>query len=264
MRKKIFAISDLHGFYNETMAALSAAGWDENNIDHLLVVVGDMFDRGPDSDVLYAKLRDLTLTGKAIVLAGNHEPFLIEWLSGPVSMFNFMYNGLTSTLDSFLGRTRAFFSWVVVDKQLNEKELSAEDWNALWYEWSAIARAEINTQYPELLVWLNSLPDYLETANHIFTHGSIQSYGDWKKPHKGWNWQHWDKGEFFGENIISTDKTVVVGHFGTGDIREKYALGSKDDYSILKREDGRVIMIDGCTVLTHNVNVLILEDDLLE
>lgn len=264
MRKKIFAISDPHGFYNETMAALSAAGWDENNIDHLLIVVGDMFDRGPDSDMLYTKLRDLTLAGKAIVLAGNHEPFLIEWLSGPVSMFNFMYNGLTSTLDSFLGRTRAFLSWVIIDRGLNEKTLTEGEWNTLWYEWSEITRQEIKDMYPDLLEWLNNLPDYFETANHIFTHGSIQTYGDWKNPAKGWNWQHWDKGDFFGENIISTDKTVIVGHFGTGDIREKYGLGSKDDYSILKREDGRVIMIDGCTVLTRNVNVLILEDDLLE
>lgn len=37
--------------------------------------------------------------------------------------------------------------------------------------------------------------------------------------------------------------------------------GGEDD--ILYRDDGRVIALDTCTIITNKVNVLVLEDDLL-
>ena len=40
---KIFAVSDLHSFFNETQEALSAAGFNPEDENHLLVVCGDGF-----------------------------------------------------------------------------------------------------------------------------------------------------------------------------------------------------------------------------
>ena len=40
MKKKIFAVSDIHGNYHALINALEEAGFDENNDSHLLVVLG--------------------------------------------------------------------------------------------------------------------------------------------------------------------------------------------------------------------------------
>mgnify|MGYP007056177662 CR=1 FL=1 len=56
----------------------------------------------------------------------------------------------------------------------------------------------------------------------------------------------------------------MIGHFGTSHLREIYGLDfDKDPNEILKRDDGKVIAIDGTTVLSHKVNVLVVEDELL-
>ena len=43
---KYFAVSDCHGFYSNLMFALKNAGFDINNPEHILIVCGDLFDRG--------------------------------------------------------------------------------------------------------------------------------------------------------------------------------------------------------------------------
>ena len=42
-----------------------------------------------------------------------------------------------------------------------------------------------------------------------------------------------------------------------------YGVGKKNDFSILKRKDGKVIMIDACTIVSKKVNVLIAEENVM-
>lgn len=261
MKKKIFVVSDEHGYYQELIKALNEVGYDEDNPSHLLISLGDNMDRGEESLSIYEYYKRLSDENKAIILKGNHTDMFIEWLEGPVTNFNYKMNGLHTTIDDFDHRTQSFFSWILIDKKLDQQNLTYEDWDNLWYEWSEITRNSIKEEYPELLPWLKSLPNYYESKNYIFTHGSIQTYGDWKNPVKGWDWHHWDRGDFFGENIINTNKKVIVGHFYTSKIREKYNVGELDDYSILTRDDGQIIMIDGCVPLNRKINVLVIEEE---
>ena len=46
---KLFCISDIHSFYEPMLDALSEAGYNPSNPEHWLIVLGDVFDRGPDS-----------------------------------------------------------------------------------------------------------------------------------------------------------------------------------------------------------------------
>ena len=46
---KYFAISDTHAHHTEAVKALEEAGWDENNKNHKLIVVGDITDRGSEA-----------------------------------------------------------------------------------------------------------------------------------------------------------------------------------------------------------------------
>ena len=274
MNKKIFAISDIHGHYSETIQCLARAGWDENNPYHLLIVCGDMFDRGEENVQIFEWLYRLTKENKAIVTRGNHDSMFIDFLDWSNDPFNYCNNGTCTTIDDFLGRTRSFESYCLIDKQC-ETTIGA------FADFAREARAEIKNNYPNLLPWLQSLPWYYETENYIFTHGAIDTQAiDWRKPHCGiynkvdWDALTWDDGSFLGKRMYNTEgKAVVVGHFHTYHLRYKYDYDTiKDAYdinanhSILDINDetlGHKIFIDGCTPATKNVNVLVVNDKLL-
>lgn len=251
---KLFVCSDIHGHYYEMIDGLRKVGYDDENNEHLLIVMGDLFDRGKYSKEIYHYLKDLCDRKKAIVLRGNHEKFLIDWLKGSDDPFNFVRNGMSYTVDSFLSDEHSFDNYCID----NECDYTPSS----FAKYSEISRKYILENEPELLEWLENLPYYYETEHYIFTHASIDTKAnDWRHPHceyyghLDWDACVWDNGSFFGSTICNTDKTIVIGHFDTGLLRKKYGLGSKDDHSILQRKDGRVIAIDGCVALTKEVNV---------
>jgi len=270
MKKKIFAVSDIHGNYPALIEALKNAGFDENNESHLLVVLGDHFDRGEYSVSVYEYLKDLTDKGRAITIMGNHDLMLIDYLEGTVlDPFNYFRNGERETFADFWHRTAPFESWCMIDKNIPEAEMTVGD----FARWLNIARKDINEEYPELLNWLKNQPYYFETKNYIFTHGAIDTLAeDWHNPrcirygYIDWKALTWDDGKFFGKNINNTDKIVVIGHFGTDHLRNMYGLkkDDKEDFSILEREDGRVIALDSTSILSNKINVLVVEDELLD
>ncbi len=265
MKKKIFAISDIHNNYNAMRKGLESAGYDETNPFHLLVVLGDMFDRKPgDAVAIYEYLKRLTDEGKAIVIRGNHESMLQSYLDGSsISSFNYIHNGTDETMADFWHRTAPFESWCALEGNC---PLTGET----FAKWLKIVQKDINKEYPELLPWIKSLPYYYETENYIFTHGAIDTkVEDWHNPHcfrysyADWDALTWDDGSFFGSKINNTDKTIVIGHFGTDHLRNKYGLknDNKEDFSILKRNDGKVIAIDATTAYSKKVNVLVIESE---
>lgn len=265
MKKKLFICSDIHGYYKEMKKALDEAGYDENNNNHLLVIIGDLFDRGPDALAVYEYLKKMVNEGKAIVTRGNHENFFIDFLQGSVSPFNYLHNGTNETIGDFWHRTAPFESWCALEGNCELNQMN-------YIKWADICSKEIKEEYPELLDWLKSLPRYYETENYIFVHGAIDTkVEDWHNPHCfrydliNWDALDFNDGSFFGEPIKNTDKTVVIGHFGTRFLREKYnyPIDKEHEDDILIRNDGRIIAIDATTALTHKVNVLVVEDELL-
>jgi len=260
--KEIYTVSDLHGHYGIFKRDLKEAGYDENNENHLLVVCGDIFDRGRENLEVYEYLKHLTDVGKAVVIAGNHNLFITQYLDGTnVSPFNYMRNGTNETLADFLHQTAPFETWCL----LNNIEEPTYGNFATWIE---IARNEINLEYPELLPWLKSLPRYYETDNHIFAHASIDlDVEDWHYPHcERHGLLDWDALDFDDGNFIKkhnhTGKTIIVGHFSVAHLRQMHSLGDYDDYSILKTDDNKVF-IDGCAVLSKKINVFKTKDKLL-
>ena len=266
MKKKIFAVSDIHGDYEALIKGLEEAGFDKNNPDHLLVSLGDAFDRGGCSLAVYEYLRKLSDKGKAIVLKGNHTSLFTGYLDGTsISPFNYYNNGVDETMADFLHETTPFETYCLFN---NIDMPTYGDFG----EWISKTREEINEEFPDLLEWLNTRPYYFETKNYIFTHGAIDTkVKDWHEPKceryslAGWNALMWDEGSFFGEDITNTDKTVVIGHFGTAILRKKYPdlikndIGDEDD--VLIRDDGRVIALDATTCISKKVNVLVIDSE---
>ena len=268
MRKKLFIVSDLHGYFKEFVRDLTNAGFDVNNENHLLIVAGDIFDRGPDSKEIYKFLRKLQNINKAIVLKGNHDNMFIDFLKGKDSWFNFIHNGMKNTFDSFLERTMSFESFITIDLGLGMEKLTEETYDALWKKYQEDTRRTIISENDGILEWFTNLPDYYETKNYIITHASIDTEAkDWHSPefskyrYVSWDACHWDDGSFFGKELKNTDKKIVVGHYHTDGIREKFNLSYDGTNSILERDDGRIICIDTCTPRTKRVNVLIIDDE---
>lgn len=269
MKKKIFAFSDVHGEYTVLINSLKKAGFDENNPDHLLISLGDEFDRGTQSLDVYKYLKDMEEKGKAIIIQGNHSKFFIEYLDGTsYSPFNYINNGTRETLADFLGRTAPFESWCFLDKGIEQPTYGD------FAEWIKEAREEINENFPELLNWLKTRPYYYETKNYIFVHGAIDTKTiNWKEPHcilynlRDWDALNFNDGTFFNEQIINTDKTVVIGHFATSQLRKKYPhLTTKDkgeEFDVLERDDGRIIALDATTNYSKRINIFIIEDEII-
>ena len=259
---KYFITSDEHGCYDEMKIAELKEKYDENNPNHHRVSLGDFSDRGSQTKELYLYYKRLCDEGKATVLLGNHGLFLQGFLEGDDQSFNFLRNGLRESIYSFLGSDgETFERWCL----FNETEACSES----YYEWSVYARKTINKKYPELLPWLKSLPRYIETKNYIGVHGAIDTrVPDWHHPHCirhnliDWDALDFNDGSFFGESICNTEKTVIIGHFGTSTLRKMYEIyGDKDPFGILYRVDGRVIAIDATTNYSGKVNMLVIEDE---
>ena len=57
MDKKYFVVSDIHSFCRELKKGLKQAGFDKENPDHVLIVCGDIFDRGHQTLQTYKFLK---------------------------------------------------------------------------------------------------------------------------------------------------------------------------------------------------------------
>jgi len=78
LKYKYFVISDVHNHFTEMMKALNAEGFDINNQNHKLVLVGDAFDRGSEAFKVFTFLKELTTKNKLVWIAGNHEHYLLK------------------------------------------------------------------------------------------------------------------------------------------------------------------------------------------
>ena len=69
---KYFVISDVHSFFIQMRNALKSAGFNKRNKNHTLIVLGDLFDRGPDALAVYKYLMSIPKS-RCILVRGNHE-----------------------------------------------------------------------------------------------------------------------------------------------------------------------------------------------
>lgn len=237
-KKKIFAISDIHGHATLMKEALDNAGFDKNNEEHFLVVLGDLFDRGSENRAVWEYLRGVK---NKVITRGNHEDILERSLvSGVVNELQFV-NGTASTL-------LEFFRNYSGGKYLN-----------------ALSGVECDLR-DRLIRHINATWDYFETENYIFTHGflpvsdegSLDAY-EYANGEE-WHRARWDRWPYrYGKFGIPKDKTLVVGHTPTGYYAAQFEEGrSTSDCSIFYGD--KLIAIDGATVNSGRVNVLVVED----
>lgn len=243
------------------LKSLEEAGFDPSNKDHFLIVVGDITDRGGEAYTHILYLKDLVDKGKAIVLKGNHDNFILGFLKNIDQGFNWMHNGLNTTIDDLVHETKSFETYCL----FTNKEMNTSTFG----EWQRINAAKIKRELPWLKDWFQNLPNYFETKHYAFTHGIVnQNIEDWRN--SDWSDCHWARPEDYIDFHNPTGKHLVVGHLNASLMKWLRKYRNVDNYDIYTYEPENEIyydsdidtyFLDTCTVLSKRVNVLVFEDD---
>ncbi|AIK96641.1 metallophosphoesterase [Candidatus Odyssella acanthamoebae] len=112
-------IGDVHGCLDELIALLKKLGYSidlEKGViskappNRILVFVGDLVDRGPDSPGVLRLVREAVLQGKALCVCGNHDDKLKRKLQGKDVQIT---NGLEVTLDQLREASPEFLEQII-------------------------------------------------------------------------------------------------------------------------------------------------------
>lgn len=253
---KLFVTSDIHSFFTIFYDELKGKGFEENNPDHLLIVCGDLFDRGPETVELIEYINSLT---NVVLVKGNHETLMEKMWNRGYAKSHDQSNGTLRTANDILYD-------------------HAED----------MGNKEPFTIVKEALQPIfNRMVDYFETSNYVFVHGWIPMRFDPDDPFAIYdeptlydpNWREgdWEEARWFNgmkkalNEVIVPDKTVVCGHWhcSYGHMRDSIKtdnwISEFDEDAIWDPYYSKgIIAIDRCTAHTKECNVLVLEDELLD
>ena len=252
MSKKYFVVSDLHSYYTITKKCLEEKCWDDDNKEHILIVCGDAFDRGYETNKMFYFLLKLQEQDRLIYIKGNHDELMID-LCDEISYSRLSiqpYHISNGTLQSFFhlcGRCEG----------LHLRDISLKVRN-------------------KFCALYNNMLDYYELGKYIFVHGWIPTkqcdiweceYGlidgykmidDWKKGN--WSDARWTNGfRAWQCDCCIKDKIIVCGHWHTSYAHYLFHGGSNDDNSMFI-DDG-IIGLDATTCVSNMINVLVLNEE---
>lgn len=248
---KFFVISDVHGYYDEMIQALEAAGFDPNNEEHWLISCGDEIDRGPEPWKVMLYLYKLP---RKVMIRGNHiELFEDLCYRG----FPYSHDKSNGTVDTVRSIGRGFDFYEKCDYALKRTK-----------------------DYRDNLV------NYFETQNYIFVHSWIPVINkdglpshytkhrlfewspDWRNAsQKEWNEAMWGNPfDMAWRGFNKTGKTIVFGHWhcSTGWAKAEGRSEFGDDAKFDPYYGVGFLGIDACTAYTGKVNVVVIEDEFLE
>lgn len=227
-----FAVSDIHSFYEPLIKGLYEANFDVNNPEHILIVCGDVFDRGPDAFRVYKFLTDLP-EDRVILIRGNHEDLFIGLIEGSYALSKKVFsNGTIDTIEQILGIRglkkelyREFRRYYYED-MLFDNDDTPKSVTTLPILWNNICE---KIKEREVYKWLTSdrWKHYYEIGNYIFTHAAIPLQEDWREPTAPWRTYAWlnplaNYLEPAFNEYVGEDKVVVCGHYVTELYREDY------------------------------------------
>lgn len=239
MKKKLFVVSDVHGYFDEMKKALDEAGFDPENENHWLITCGDNFDRGPKPASVMKYLMNLP---RKILVRGNHEQLFQDLCERE---FPYSY-------DNSNGTTRTVWQLGLSDD---------------FPECCNMALKRVKPFFDEMV-------NYFETKNHIFVHSWIpkkrqfEFNPDWRNAtQKEWDDAMWvNPFDMAACGLNQTGKTIVFGHWhcSTGWAHSEGRSEFGEDAKFDPYYGDRFISIDACTAYSGKINVLVLEDEFLE
>ena len=203
----IYVISDIHGRFNEFLKLINYCGLSLDRGD-ILISLGDMINRGPDSAKVVAWFMNMktVFPNNIICLYGNHEDILLARCNGIVrdDVFYHKKIGGGATEDSY------------------KKEFGG------------------TLIYPKAhLDFIKSLPTYYIKDKYIFFHAGLNlSEGLASQPFRN---ILWDEDRFYTQDTSMFENTFIFGHTPTEDINQYYGTKGSEIW-----KQGNKICVD-CT-----------------
>lgn len=256
---KFFVCSDIHSYYTPWMKALDAAGFNEHEIDHKIILCGDLFDRGGESWECYKFVKRMLENDKIIYVKGNHEQLLLDCCERGYPKSHDYSNGTVHTIWD-LGASNP------VDPYDFE-------------ECAKLTKARIDRL-------LKNSVNYYETEHYIFVHSwipviskdglpahytknrSFEYDPNWREASReDWGAATWGNPFDMAEKGLNqTGKIITFGHWhcstGWANVEGLSEFGADAKFDPYYG-DG-IIGIDACTARNGKCNVIVLEDELLE
>ncbi|MBQ8983616.1 MAG: metallophosphoesterase [Lachnospiraceae bacterium] len=217
----IYAMSDIHGCMeqlNRKMKLVDLGG------DNRIVFLGDYIDYGKASGQVLRYLYHLQQEygeEKVIVLKGNHEAMLLEWIDD----FKKDYEPIMEALsyDSWM-KTDSVYGYntlrtLITDDQL--RQLTEMERKASFSELNILAVKMVLETNNDLIRWIRSMKSFYQTDTQIFVHAGVdedaEEYWEWGTGDEIFLWK-------FPASLGTFCKTVIAGHVGTGDIARDKAF----------------------------------------
>ena len=162
---KYFVVSDIHSDYTGLKTALKSAGFNKNNKNHTLIVLGDCFDRFSETVELYKFLTSIPKK-RCILIKGNHELLYEELLE---KSFPESHDFSNHTVDTFC-QIAGYDPEILTPKY--------------WRKFGNVPHERIRQAWQEILTevkqspitaWLKSSrwKYWHEVGNYIFVHSFI-------------------------------------------------------------------------------------------
>jgi len=214
-RIMIYAMSDIHGCIDELKKQMESV---KLAADDRIIFLGDYIDYGRCSGQVLRYIYDLQQelgADKVIVLKGNHEAMLLEWIDeynkNITPDFELMAYDSWFKTDSEYGYN--VFRTLVTDEQL--AEIKQMEKKASFAKINAEAVRRVLATSGDLIKWIRSMPSFYETDNQIFVHAGVDEEAEefWKfgTGDEVFLWK-------YPASLGKFCKTVIAGHVGTGAI----------------------------------------------
>lgn len=286
-RKRYFISSDIHGYLDEWLEALGEAGFDRENPNHILVVCGDLFDRGAQPLEAYRFVKSLP-RDRRILIRGNHEQLLGELARRGWPQEHDIHNHTLDTLYQLHGlpgeseHSMGFYRDTIGKGMEYGSPEFERARKALDRERSSVyggITLEV-VDWIEGDEWVN----YWETPGHIFVHswipvttylrkdkwGSILKMGtsyrdDWRDASQAeWDSAMWGcPWKNARDGLNRTGKVIVCGHWHTSDFFNNLTGEKREIYDcpVFRSEKYALIGLDACTAGSGRVNCMAMEED---
>ena len=229
--RRILAVSDIHGNLPFFQGLLEKVHFCP---DDVLVLVGDMLEKGQHSLALLRRIMELSKTHTVYPICGNCDGLVLRFFEDDLLDSTFFVNYLPAHPESTL-------------RQMAD-EMGFDNWADL-----PAFRAALQANYPEIWQWLRDLPTILETDEVVFVHGGVPSLEDMEELD---SWKCMKNDDFMGQGL-SFPKYVIVGHWPV----TLYDPAIPSAAPIIDHQR-KIASIDGGCVLKADgqLNALILSD----
>ena len=152
--QRVYAVGDIHGrldLFESLVAAIEADDAARAPAETLIVLLGDLVDRGDDSRGVIEFARDLQRRRPVRILAGNHEEMFLRSLSDIETFRHFIRHGGRETLLSY---------------GINHGQFQA----ASMEEAQQLASEAVPADH---LAFLESFEDMIQLGDYLFVHAGI-------------------------------------------------------------------------------------------